>query len=184
MPPLLAPPPLPVRDPFIFLFVLVSHSFLGDMEQRLVLSCAWRNHTKAHLYIRRMSHSLLPSVYPPKGLLLNISCCSCNKLPYTSLQYCYFWGYRATRRALCATACPEVSVKFRECVVWSIPLYFGGCRFESWHRVLSLRQIIGLYINPLKPSGYFVWHRLTIKKFVLFPHSVFVCCVWISRNSD
>jgi len=40
--------------------------------------------------------------------------------------------------------------------VRSTSLRSRGRRFESWHRVtLSLRQILGPHINPLKASGLY-----------------------------
>jgi hypothetical protein len=41
-------------------------------------------------------------------------------------------------------------------VVRSTSSHSGGRRFESWHRVnLSLRQILGPHINPLKASDLY-----------------------------
>jgi len=61
--------------------------------------------------------------------------------------------------------------------VRSTSLHSGGRRFESWHRVnLSLRQILGPHINPLKASGlYGTGFNIKKKKIVLCPPSVFVC---------
>ena len=39
-------------------------------------------------------------------------------------------------------------------------------------------------INPLKLSGYFIYHDiLTLGKSTFCPHNVFICFVWISKQT-
>jgi len=39
-------------------------------------------------------------------------------------------------------------------------------------------------IDPLKPSGYFLYHQVSnYKNSTLCPHSVFMCSVWTSEQT-
>ena len=178
-------------------FVLVSHSFLGDMKQRPVLSCALQKTKLKPVYTSDMSHSFLPSLYSQKCLYWTFRS-SCNKLSCTSLVGIILMELpRNTHTAIAQPRIRKFRSVFRECVVRSTSLHSGGRGFESWHWVnLSLRQILGFYINALKASGlygtgfnllkpktYFMFHQLQHSEIVCCAHSAFMCFVWISEQT-
>ena len=41
----------------------------------------------------------------------------------------------------------------------------------------------GLNINPLNPSGHYMYHQFNIHNSTFCPHSVFMCFVWISEQT-
>jgi hypothetical protein len=45
------------------------------------------------------------------------------------------------------------------------------------------RYVHVMYIKPSKPSGHYMYHQCNINNSIFCPHSVFVCFVWISKQT-
>jgi len=51
--------------------------------------------------------------------------------------------------------------------------------------VFTPRYGLGLYIPPvLKPTGHVMHHQFNIQQLYALPHSIYVLCVYLKKNSD
>jgi len=75
------------------------------------------------------------------------------------------------------------------CIYLFIYLFIYSAGFEklylAYYIVLSSTQIYLYWCNPLKPSGYYMYHQFGTHKFyALTTQCIYVFCVDLRTNSD
>ena len=73
----------------------------------------------------------------------------------------------------------------QDIAVVCLPLWALWTIQQFYVRYFAIGEFFPMIINTLKPSGYYIYHRVEIKEFyVLHTQCIYVLCLALRRNSD